>query len=92
MDKYKIRITNKFKKEFKKMKTRNNFNEEEFIKVINILARGEQIPQKYCNHILKPKEEGIWECHIKPNWILIYTKTEDTLILIRTGNHADLFE
>lgn len=41
-----------------------------------------------------PKLIGLWECHIKPDWLLIYAKNDDKLILVltRTGSHADLFE
>lgn len=61
MYKYTIYRTNKFKKDYKKIKKRNNFNEEEFIKVITILANGDELPEKYCNHILEPKSERfIW--------------------------------
>lgn len=55
MNKYQIIQTNKFKKDYKKMKSRNNFNEKEFIKVLEFLANGEQLPEKYCNHLLEPK-------------------------------------
>lgn len=94
MSKYKIERTNKFKKQYKIMKSRNNFDEREFIKVVTILAEGENLPQKYCNHLLEPKSEGFWECHIKPNWLLIYTKNDDVLVLtlIGTGTHSDLFK
>lgn len=59
MSKYKIQKTNRFKKEYKKMKSRNNFDENEFIKVVTILANGEILPEKYCNHLLEPKDERI---------------------------------
>lgn len=59
MNKYRIEKTNKFKKEYKKMKTRNNFDEKEFIKVVDLLAKGEPLPEKYCNHLLEPKSERI---------------------------------
>lgn len=59
MSKYKIERTNKFKKDYKKMKTRNNFDEKEFIKVVTILSNGEVLPAKYCNHLLEPKSERI---------------------------------
>lgn len=57
MNKYKIERTNRFKKEYKKIRNRNNFDEESFIKVINMLANGENLPEKYCNHLLEPKKE-----------------------------------
>lgn len=57
MSKYTIYKTNKFDKDYNKMKKRNNFDEKEFIKVVSILANGETLPSKYCNHILEPKSE-----------------------------------
>lgn len=59
MSKYRIERTNKFKKEYKKMKLRNNFDEKEFIKVVTILSNGEILPEKYCNHLLEPKNERL---------------------------------
>lgn len=57
--KYKLAVTNKFKKDFKLMKKRNDFNNEEFEKVVDLLLRGEKLAEKYCNHILEPKSERI---------------------------------
>lgn len=57
MNKYTIFRTNKFKKDYKKMMKRNNFDEKEFIKVVSMLANGEKLPEKYSNHILEPKSE-----------------------------------
>lgn len=55
--KYTIFRTNKFKKDYKKMQKRNNFDEKEFIKVVSLIANGKELPEKYCNHILEPKSE-----------------------------------
>lgn len=57
--KYKLAKTNKFKKDYKLMQKRNNFDREEFQKVLDILLRGDELPSKYCNHILEPKTERI---------------------------------
>ncbi len=57
MAKYKIEITNKFKKDYNKMRSRNNFDENEFKKVIELLSNGELLPEKYCNHLLEPKSD-----------------------------------
>lgn len=57
MSKYTIYKTNKFNKDYSKMKKRNNFDEKEFIKVVSMLSNGEVLPLKYCNHILEPKSE-----------------------------------
>ena len=55
MSKYKIQMTNKFKRDFKKMKSRNNFDSKAFETVIDLLLNGEVLPEKYCNHLLEPK-------------------------------------
>ena len=55
MSKYKIQITNIFKKDYKKMRSRNNFDEKAFKTVIELLSNGESLPEKYCNHLLEPK-------------------------------------
>lgn len=55
--KYKIEKTNRFKKDYKRMKSRNNFDEQAFIKVITLLANDEILPEKYCNHLLEPRSE-----------------------------------
>ena len=54
---HRIEKTNRFKKDYKKVKSRNNFDEKEFIKVVTMLANGEILPEKYCNHLLEPKSE-----------------------------------
>lgn len=54
---YRIEKTNRFKKDYKKVKSRNDFDEKEFIKVVAMLANGEILPEKYCNHLLEPKSE-----------------------------------
>lgn len=53
--KYEIRRTNKFTKQYAKLLKQNHFKEDNFIKVLNILANGELLPEKYNNHLLMPK-------------------------------------
>lgn len=55
--KYRIEQTNKFKKDYKRVKSRNNFDEKAFIKVVTMLANDEILPEKYSNHLLEPKSE-----------------------------------
>lgn len=59
MSKYTILKTNRFLKDYKKIQKRNNFDEKEFVKVVTMLVNGEELPEKYCNHILEPKSERI---------------------------------
>ena len=64
----------------------------EFKEIISKLASGIQLKLKYNDHILVGQYRGTRECHIEPDWLLIYEITADDLILIRTGSHADLFK
>lgn len=61
--------------------------------VLDLLAEGKPLPAKFRNHLLTGDYKGFWECHISPDWLLLYQK--DTVIriisLYRTGSHADIF-
>ncbi len=94
MNKYKIQRTTKFKKSYKKLITKQGYDEKEFKKVVEMLINDTILPEKYHNHLLEPKKNGIWECHIKPDWLLVYMKDKNTLILllVDTGSHSDLFK
>lgn len=62
--------------------------------VVEMLEDGASLPAKYRNHLLSGNYKGYWECHINPDWLLLYEKdTEIRIIsLYRTGTHADIFE
>ena len=63
-----------------------------FLTVVEMLANDEALPHKYRDHILSGDWENHRECHIKPDWLLIYKKNDvNQLILIRTGSHSELF-
>lgn len=57
-----------------------------------MLLQGEIPPQQFKPHTLSGNWRGYWECHIEPDWLLIYRKGEEELTLIRTGSHAQLFK
>ncbi|MBQ4367442.1 MAG: type II toxin-antitoxin system YafQ family toxin [Muribaculaceae bacterium] len=61
--------------------------------VLGILVEKGRLPEKYRPHILHGQYEGYWECHIQPDWLLIWDKNDNELILLMvdTGTHADLF-
>ena len=80
----------KFEKEVKKAKKRGN-DMKKLKTVITQLLNEKPLLTKNHNHKLKGKFEGCWECHVGPDWILIYKKTSTEIIFIRTGTHADLF-
>lgn len=79
-----------FEKELDKVKKRGkDLNKLKVI--IEKLVNRDKLPEKFRNHKLKGDFKDYWECHIEPDWLLIYKKTETELILVRTGTHSDLF-
>jgi len=80
-----------FKKDFKRLQKRG-LNMSQLQEIITTLASGQTLEQRYKDHPLKGSYAGFRECHITPNWLLIYTLAVDELGLARTGSHADLFE
>ncbi len=89
---YKIKFTSQFKKDLKKAKKQNRPIDEMF-KVIDILSRGEKLDSKYRDHALSGNYKNARECHIQPDWLLIYEYIDSVLILSlnRLGSHSDLF-
>ncbi|HEY5260040.1 MAG TPA: type II toxin-antitoxin system YafQ family toxin [Rhabdochlamydiaceae bacterium] len=59
--------------------------------IVSLLCAEKSLPVKNRNHKLGGNYADHWECHIEPDWLLIYLKTSNNLTLIRTGSHADLF-
>ena len=90
--KYELDFTSKFKKDIKLLKKQGK-NIEKLYEIINILAYGEELDAKYRDHNLIGNYKGYRECHIKPDWLLIYYIENDilTLTLSDTGSHSDLF-
>ena len=88
-----IKRTTAFKKQYKLMQKRG-CNMSALRTVVALLASGAQLPQRYRDHALDGEWRSYRECHIKPDWLLIYRIEESQLILTltRTGSHADLFD
>jgi len=86
-----ITRTSKFRKDVKRLQKRGK-RFDEFQRVIRKLAGEESLEPKYRDHPLLGEYKRTRECHIEPDWLLIYEATESELLLIRTGTHADLFE
>lgn len=88
----KVRYSNKFKKDFKAI-IRRGYDITLFEDVICLLREEKSLPEKCCDHALKGEYMGHRECHISPDWLLIYKVENDmiTLSLTRTGTHSDLF-
>lgn len=89
---YALEYTNRFKKDLKRCNKRG-YNLDELIKVIDLLQRTGELPAMYKPHLLKGKYSGLWECHIKPDWLLIWHQDNSslTLLMMNTGTHSDLF-
>lgn len=89
---YAIRPTSKFQKDVKRMQKRG-LKMELLTQVIKLLAAGESLPAKNKDHALSGVFAGCRECHIAPDWLLIYEIDGESLILYltRTGSHSDLF-
>lgn len=88
----KVRYSSRFKKDFK-LVIRRGYNISLFEEVLTLLRDEKTLPEKYNDHALKGEYTGHRECHITPDWLLIYKKENDmiTLSLTRTGSHNDLF-
>ena len=91
---YELRYSNQFKKQYKKLLRsgrKNIINELE--DVIGLLAKKIFLPGKYRNHKLTGNLRGFCECHIAPDWLLIYRIYEDALVLelVAMGSHGSLF-
>ncbi|MBZ0203089.1 MAG: type II toxin-antitoxin system YafQ family toxin [Ignavibacteria bacterium] len=86
-----IKRTNVFKKDYKKMISRGK-NIAKLDNVILELATEQALDSKYKGHKLIGNFKARRECHIEPDWLLIYRKEKYELILERTGSHSDLFE
>lgn len=87
-----ILLTSKFKKDYKLAKKRH-LDMQLLDDVIRKLSRGEQLEPQNNDHILTGNWSGYHECHIQPNWLIIYKIDNNQLILTltRTGTHSDLF-
>ena len=91
--------TNFYKKELKLMLKRGRDGQKMFDIITMILDNANQgvehnllLPEKYCLHKLIGKYKGYWECHIEPDWLLVYYLDDEVLRLERTGTHNDIFK
>lgn len=89
---YKIVATGRFKKDLK-LANKRGYNLSLLSEVVDMLASGEPLPPKYKDHSIIGNYAGCRECHITPDWLLIYEIEEEEIILYltRTGTHSDLF-
>lgn len=90
--KYNVRPTTKFQKDLKRVQ-RRGYDISLLTDIIKKLAAGEALPEKNKDHSLIGNYAGCRECHITPDWLLIYEVVDEDLFLYltRTGTHSDLF-
>ncbi len=88
-----VKLTNKFKKDYKRIKKRG-YDKKKLETVIRKLVNQEKLEGHYKDHELMGEFKGFRECHIEPDWLLIYKIIDDILVLTlsRTGTHSDLFK
>ena len=91
--KHEVRFTNQFKKDIKLAKKQGK-DIDKLFDVIGILANGETLGEKYRDHDLSGNFKGCRECHIEPDWLLIYEIDNNVLVLVlnRVGSHSELFK
>lgn len=91
--KYEVKFTSQFKKDLKKAKKQDK-DLNELFSVIETLAEGGSLDTKYHDHDLSGDYKGTRECHIEPDWLLVYEIVNEILVLIlyRVGSHSELFK
>ena len=83
-------FTNQFKRDFRKV-IKRGCPKLKLDDLVLLLRKGEVLPERYCDHALAGNWKEHRECHIEPNWLLIYQTFEKEIHLVRTGTHAELF-
>jgi len=91
--KYTPYYTNRIKRQLKNLEKRG-YDMSLFKDVVSMLLDGKPLPLKYRDHSLRGDKRGYRDCHIQPDWVLIYKINKDvlTLVLSETGTHADILE
>jgi mRNA interferase YafQ len=82
--------TNQFDRDARRAR-RRGLNPDDLQRVINLLLREEELPPRHHDHRLGGKYRGFRECHVTPDWLLVYKISGGKLIAARTGSHSDLF-
>ena len=90
--KYNVKTTKRFDKEMIRWRKRG-YNMQLIVEAIHLLEATGSLPAKYRPHKLSGNLQGVWECHIEPDWLMTWNQndTELTLLFLRTGTHSDLF-
>lgn len=83
--------TSQFKRDLKKLKHSGRYKIDDLLAVVELLATDKPLPENYQPHDLTGNRKLHQECHIKPDWLLIYRLLPEELLLVRTGSHSELF-
>ena len=89
---YSVDYTNRFKKDLKRC-VKRGLDISKIIEAVKLLEANGQLSAKYKPHKLVGDRQGQWECHIQPDWLMVWEQNdmELTLLFLQTGTHADLF-
>lgn len=90
--KYRLKETKRFQKDVR-LCIKRGFPMKELKTVMELLEETGSVPPKYRPHKLSGNYEGFWECHIKPDWLLVWKEQDEELVLLltNTGTHSDLY-
>ena len=83
--------THQFERDFIRQ-LKSGKDQKKFLEIINKLLNRKQLDTKHRLHKLKGEYKDCWECHIEPDWLLIYKQTDKAIIAERTGSHSELFK
>ncbi len=90
--KYEVKLTGQFKRDLKLAKKQGK-DIDKLFDVISMIAEGKKLDEKYRDHNLSGDYAGCRECHVEPDWLLVYELMDDVLVLMiyRVGTHSELF-
>lgn len=90
---YSIDYTNRFKKDLKRC-VKRGLDISKIMNAVKILELKGELPKEYKPHKLTGNRMGQWECHIQPDWLMVWEQNDEclTLLFIQTGTHSDIFK
>ena len=90
---YTLSTTNQFEKDWKRC-VKRGYDMTKIKEAISLLVSNGSLPQTYKPHKLSGDRKGEWECHIEPDWLLIWEQNDKelTLLMLNTGTHSDIFK
>ena len=90
--KYEVKTTRRFDKDFKRC-VKRGLDMAKLKAAMHLLAEEGELPSNYHPHKLSGNRDGQWECHLQPDWLMVWEQNDEELRLLfmQTGTHADLF-